>query len=473
VIVSWRCVVPAVLVSALVAAGCSDDDPPSGGRRTAAASPAAGTAESAATSAAAGLRDVGSCAESAGFHCGRLVVPLDHKQPGGRTLDLAVAVEAEAPASRGVLLVLTGGPGQGGLGFVARLSERLGDPVLDAYRLVMFDQRGTGARALQCPAMQEAMGSSDLAPPPAEAVRSCADALGEDRRFYSTEDVVADIEALRTALGAGQLSLLGVSYGTFVAAHYAIAHPDVTARLVLDSVLPHDGIDPLSTGVFAAVPRVLTDACRAAARCTSDPVDDVREVVRRYGDGVGLLDLITTMSIVDPTFSELLPALAEAASGRPDELLALQAAYRDGSATAAEQLSQGLHASALCTDLTFPWGGSDAPLEGRQRALAAAAATARVDPFDLATATGTGFIQQCLPWPPTEPAGLPVGADLPAVPTLLLAGDRDLSTPMEWAQQELAHAPQGRIVVVPGAGHSVISRAGGGQEAVRDFLVGD
>ena len=44
---------------------------------------------------------------------------------------------------------------------------------------------------------------------------------------------------------------------------------------------------------------------------------------------------------------------------------------------------------------------------------------------------------------------------LPAVPTLLLAGDRDLSTPLEWAKREAAVAPSRRLVVIHGAGHSV------------------
>jgi pimeloyl-ACP methyl ester carboxylesterase len=48
---------------------------------------------------------------------------------------------------------------------------------------------------------------------------------------------------------------------------------------------------------------------------------------------------------------------------------------------------------------------------------------------------------------------------LPAVPVLLLAGDRDLSTPLAWARAEARHAPQGRLVVVRGAGHSVQTRA--------------
>src|SRR5262249_26982835 len=60
------------------------------------------------------------------------------------------------------------------------------------------------------------------------------------------------------------------------------------------------------------------------------------------------------------------------------------------------------------------------------------------------------------------------------VPTLLLAGNRDLSTPLPWARQELALAPRGRLVIVRGSGHSVQSRATlpAGRDAVRRFLLG-
>jgi pimeloyl-ACP methyl ester carboxylesterase len=53
----------------------------------------------------------------------------------------------------------------------------------------------------------------------------------------------------------------------------------------------------------------------------------------------------------------------------------------------------------------------------------------------------------------------PPARDLPPAPTLLLAGDRDLSTPLEWAREEAAHAPRGRLIVVRGSGHSVQSQA--------------
>ena len=80
-------------------------------------------------------------------------------------------------------------------------------------------------------------------------------------------------------------------------------------------------------------------------------------------------------------------------------------------------------------------------------------------------------MRQCLPWPPVPDAGLQRGGDLPDVPTLLLAGGRDLSTPLEWAQREAAQAPGGELVVVPKAGHGVSRRGGKGQAALQEFLL--
>jgi pimeloyl-ACP methyl ester carboxylesterase len=60
------------------------------------------------------------------------------------------------------------------------------------------------------------------------------------------------------------------------------------------------------------------------------------------------------------------------------------------------------------------------------------------------------------------------------VPTLLVNGNHDLSTPLAWARQQLAMTSHGKLVVVPGAGHSVQSRAVSdiGRRAVARFLLG-
>jgi pimeloyl-ACP methyl ester carboxylesterase len=138
---------------------------------------------------------------------------------------------------------------------------------------------------------------------------------------------------------------------------------------------------------------------------------------------------------------------------------------RTADAATAGELSQGLHASALCADMPMPWGGPDTPLADRPAALARAVARvtqAQVWPFDRATAAGNGFIQTCLHWPPSPAPSPEAGrAELPRIPVLLLAGGHDLSTPLAGARAQAALAPDGRLFVVPAAGHSVQNRAAG------------
>jgi len=93
----------------------------------------------------------------------------------------------------------------------------------------------------------------------------------------------------------------------------------------------------------------------------------------------------------------------------------------------------------------------------RRLDLRAAAERVQTHPYDVRTATRNGIALQCLYWPPTAvTAQLP--ADLPDVPALLLAVTKDLSTPLEWAGVEKLHAPGGKLIEVPGAGHSVQSQ---------------
>ena len=89
------------------------------------------------------------CPGMGGFTCSTLAVPLDRSGRVKGALQLNVAAADNIRADRGVLLFLTGGPGQPGVTAVTRIVLRL-TPVLAAYRLVMVDQRGTGGTVIQC-----------------------------------------------------------------------------------------------------------------------------------------------------------------------------------------------------------------------------------------------------------------------------------------------------------------------------------
>jgi pimeloyl-ACP methyl ester carboxylesterase len=224
---------------------------------------------------------------------------------------------------------------------------------------------------------------------------------------------------------------------------------------------------------FAAVGRVLRSVCGGGC------VSDLAAVVRRDRLGPQLFDALTFDSIADPTYRKFwnVPAALNAARhGNRKQLdRFLAAASHFQRETPAAALDQGLHASALCADWRYPWGTAAAPLAGRAAKLRAAVAripAAKLYPFDARTASGNGFVRQCLPWAPTRPTPLPHGKL--HVPTLLVNGNHDLSTPLAWARRQLALTPHGKLVVVPGAGHSVQSRAVSdvGRSAVAHFLLG-
>src|SRR3954468_3868129 len=63
------------------------------------------------------LAGAGRCRQARGFNCFTLAVALDHSGRTSGQLRLQVAVQPVRDAPRGVLLALTGGPGQPGVAF--------------------------------------------------------------------------------------------------------------------------------------------------------------------------------------------------------------------------------------------------------------------------------------------------------------------------------------------------------------------
>ncbi|MEV6304210.1 alpha/beta fold hydrolase [Actinoplanes sp. NPDC051861] len=416
------------------------------------------------------------CPEIAAFTCSYLTVPLDRSGQRPGTLRLRVAVADNADAPRGVLMVLSGGPGQPGPALVPRIAQRLSYLLTD-YRMVMIDQRGTGAGAIDCPRLQAEVGFSDITPPSATAVRECAELLGDDRHHYTTADTVADLDDLRRALGVSRWTLDGVSYGSFVAAQYGLTHPRRVSRMVLDSVVPQDDPDALYLDSLRRAGWVLRTACREQ-QCGYDPAAELATVVRHHDNGVGVLDLLVIASIVDPkltgaTFYPVLALLHQAAQGDVEPLNAAIEELRYGSPTPPTELSVGLHVATLCADLrSTPWGSSAAPVRFRDEAITRALdkiSPAEAWPFEPRTAVEQGIIASCRHWPVSRPNPRPPYSRL-TMPILLLSGDRDLSTPLEWAREQAARTPHGRLVVIPGMGHSVQGRNATGDQAVAEFL---
>ncbi|MEV6840629.1 alpha/beta hydrolase [Streptomyces sp. NPDC051133] len=190
------------------------------------------------------------------LQCASLKVPLDHANPAGRTITLALSrVPHTAPTSQGPLLVNPGGPGGSGLKLAGFVASALPRSVAAQYDVIGFDPRGVGKStpALDCvpghfrpvradtvpatPALERA--GLTRARTFAEAcVRKYADVLP----YMDTVSTVRDLDAVRRALGAPRISYFGYSYGTYLGAVYAKLYPERVRRLVLDSVVDPTGV---------------------------------------------------------------------------------------------------------------------------------------------------------------------------------------------------------------------------------------
>ncbi len=343
--------------------------------------------------------------------------------------------------------------------------------------MIVFDQRGIG---LSSPLSCHAFERPDLFHSYGALIEACGDQLGPTRTLYTTADTVADIEAIRQAGGYEKLVLYGTSYGTKVAEQYAQDYPSHVEALVLDSVVPPNGPEPLNRSTFAAVPRILRQLCaaRACAHITANPVADLARVLRRSErgplrgravDGQGdahqvslsasaLYEILLAGDFSPFLRAELLTAVAAAARADTAPLARLiqSLSHAEGES---EDFDTPLYYATTCEEQDFPWSRAAHP--GARIAEAAAAARAlpasAFAPFSAADALQDSDIGACAYWPYTTPAPPVDDAPLPNVPALILSGADDLRTPTANAREVAAQIPDAHLLVVPYTGHSVLT----------------
>ena len=103
-------------------------------------------------------------------------------------MSIAVAAQRCYPKDAGLLIALSGGPGQSSVDAAGSFAISLA-PMLRKYRLVVLDQRGTGlSGALNCPGLQRVKGLDEFTPqagPPLRRPTSARGAPSTGRRTPS------------------------------------------------------------------------------------------------------------------------------------------------------------------------------------------------------------------------------------------------------------------------------------------------
>jgi pimeloyl-ACP methyl ester carboxylesterase len=457
-----------------------------------------------------------------GLQCATLDVPFDRADPAVGDVALAVQrVPASAPRT-GVIVLLSGGPGQPAIpGFEVQLAPLARDPALRGFELVALDQRGTGqSQGLECPEVGTLKGGLP------SYVGACGTALGPTRAYYTSQESVEDLNALRQALGGTPLSLFAVSYGTRVAGIYAREYPQGVARMVLDSLVPTTGSDPLGLQRLHALRRVLDEGICGAGACSSfssDVYADLTRLVEKlhrhplrtmiYNDRgrlhrarvteAGLLSMLDGLDLAKGT-RELAPAAITAAahgdaaplarltgSFQPEEpgssaalpvetappatpdALGLQGHSAAQAPASYSRISSALYMATWCVESELPWS-PESPLSGRGATLKswlASLPAGDTAPFSVATAEANSTLPLCIGWPPT-PAAPPSPTSISATPTLILSGYDDLRTPYEQDLVTAKDYSDAQLLRIPDTGHSTVGTdaTGCAKNAMIEFL---
>ncbi|TCP55277.1 TAP-like protein [Tamaricihabitans halophyticus] len=416
------------------------------------------------------------CAEVRGL----LTSPDSPQDQGSSRIAVSKVGEGQTP-----LLVLNDVTGTPGTVYAAQLAERLPDELLKQFSLIGVDRRGTGeSDAANCvPAATRAQlveidpAATDVTPvldAAREAGKECALRLETQFSALETSHAIADLEAVREALGLRHLNAIARGEASRLLSLYATNHPDRTGRLVLDGA-PDPGDDELAATEETAAG---ADAAFAAfaANCTGgdcplggDPqgaltelLDTLRGNETRTGQGVtmgpGTALYAVLVGLADRSrWPELATAVAEARGGNTGKLATFVEPMLAGSPTLPPGLDGALVNS--CND--------------RMDRLAPNQITETAGDWANKYPVFGSLIAQrlawCSPWQRrTEPLPTPDGANAP--PILVLSTKADPITPERGTARAADRLRTAVRVEWQGAGHGAMGQSDCATEAATAFL---
>ncbi|MFE3500302.1 alpha/beta fold hydrolase [Kitasatospora sp. NPDC059160] len=445
-----------------------------------------------------------------GFQCDTAQVPLDYRDPHGRSIDLAlIRRPADDRAHRiGTLFYNPGGPAIPGTLALPSTTPLFPEDVRRRFDIVSFDPRGVGASTtLRCfpdPGGEQALlgglpagypigaeQQSRWADTYAQLGRHCAD--NDDTGLLahlSTADVARDLDLLRQAVGDRRLSYLGTSYGTYLGATYANLFPGRVRAMVLDSAAdpvawstgrtPQDRALPpfLRTGSDLGSARALDDfldrcgaASPAACAFSAGSPEATRAKYAALTDRLAHGPVTVGTGAQAVTYDEASAVSAVALllySAQPLPQLGspgwaalggqLQSLWTAADTPAAPlptgaQPGQTQVLGVLCADTVNPPAGADYP---------ALADLAR----DRSGALGPYWVwqtQRCAAWPAEAARDRYTGPwdRYTAAPVLVVANTGDPAWPYEGSRALADTLARGRLLTVDGPGHSVLGNPSG------------
>ncbi len=409
------------------------------------------------------------------FSCTRLLTSLD--PPGSFNSGTSRMALLGVGTGSIPLVVVNDIRGEPGTTFAARLALRLPPRMLETFRIIGVDRRGTGeSDPVGCVPPEDRAAITGFDPLATsrraldrllDSVRSasqeCLLELEERAQSYDTRRAATDLEELRIELGVPRLHAIGRGEGSRVLTTYAQRFPDSVGRMVLDGA-PDPMLDALARtrNQARSAEKTLDEFARECAGDGScplgpDPRKTISSLVRRTTtqplrapDGpvtAGTLVRALLVGLKEPDrWPELVRALDAAQAGDGAPIAAIVAPLLRDTASGPARFDARM--ITRCNDTM-------ARVPPQRSARLAAEWVAQFPVF------GGVFVQrlvQCSLWPvPQRPLPDPSRPGLPPMPVITTATDP--LTPAMGSERMADLLASGVTVSWQGAGHGALGRS--------------
>lgn len=173
--------------------------------------------------------------------CGNVQVPMYHSDPAAGEISVGfIKVPARDQSNvRGVLFGNAGGPGGDAYSFFGNTAMNWPEELYNEWDLVAVQPRGLlGSTPVDCTTPAPGYDEFRMLTQAGAFIRdSCELATPGYTASLTTDNTAEDWEWVRRALGEDEISILGLSYGTYLGSVYATRYPSHTDRVVLDSAM--------------------------------------------------------------------------------------------------------------------------------------------------------------------------------------------------------------------------------------------
>jgi pimeloyl-ACP methyl ester carboxylesterase len=414
--------------------------------------------------------------------CGSFLVKENPSDLNSANISLNVLrLPAVNPApEKDPLFVIAGGPGQSAV-VVAESVHSLFNDIRKNRDIIFVDQRGTGkSNPLDCELEPDASKPLSVAEQEAfsrEALNQCINKVKNHAAYYTTNYAIADLDAVRIALGYEKINMWGGSYGSRVVLEYMRRYPAQVRVSVIDGVAPVAIALPwfMEADGLAAL-QAINKQCAETPAC-AEHYGDIVQKAQKVADGLLLKSQaikishprtqekitvnltsqdfsgVIRLALYSRDLSSLLPqAISEADAG--DYELFASLIFLAESKSDMAGISYGMHYSVICNE-DYPLYKDKNPIESN---------------VFLNSLSVQKYSEVCAQWPHADlPADYwqPIKSDLPL---LMLSGAVDPVTPPRWGELVKAGLANATHVIAPG-GHHIISAEGCISQLITAFIV--